>query len=90
MPQTARFHLDETCRHALAAGLRLRGVDVTTTADVGLLGASDPVQLAHGQGRVLFTHDADFIALHHGGVPHSGMVYCHQYRHPPGRGSTAA
>jgi predicted nuclease of predicted toxin-antitoxin system len=86
MPQTTRFHLDETCRRALADGLRRRGIDVTTTADVGLLGASDPVQLAHAhsQGRVLFTHDADFIALHHGGVPHSGVVYCHQYRHPLG------
>jgi hypothetical protein len=86
MPQTIRFHLDETCRTALATGLRLRGIDVTTTPDVGLLGAMDPVQLAHAhsQGRVLFTHDADFVALHQGGAQHSGIVYCHQYRHPLG------
>lgn len=86
MPQTIRFHLDETCRIALANGLRLRGLDVTTTPDAGLLGAVDPVQLAHAhrQGRVLFTHDADFIALHNRGAPHSGIVYCHQYRHPLG------
>ena len=86
MPQTIRFHLDETCRTALAAGLRLRGIEVTTTPDVGLLGAIDPVQLAHAhnQGRVIFTHDADFIALHNSGAQHSGIVYCHQYRHPLG------
>jgi hypothetical protein len=86
MPRSIRLHLDETCRRAVADGLRLRGVDVTTTPEVGLLGAGDPAQLAyaHGQGRVLFTHDADFTALHHSGVEHSGIVYRHQYRHPLG------
>jgi hypothetical protein len=86
MPQTIRYHLDETCRRAVADGLRLRGIDVTTTADVGLLGATDPVQLAHAhsQGRVLFTHDSDFIAIHNGGVEHLGIVYCLQYCHPLG------
>ena len=86
MPRTTRFHVGETCRTALADGLRLRGVDVTTTPDVGLLGATDPRQLnhAHGQGRVLFTHGADSIAIHNSGVAHSGIVYCHQYRHPLG------
>jgi hypothetical protein len=86
MPQTIRFHLDETCRNALARGLRLHGIDVTTTPEVNLLGASDPAQLAHAhaQGRVLFTHDADFIALHQIGAAHSGIVYCHQYRHSLG------
>jgi hypothetical protein len=86
MPRTIHFHLDETCRTALADGLRLRGVDVTTTPEVGIRGATDPMQLAHahGQGRVLFTHDTDFIAIHNSGVEHSGIVYCHQYRHPVG------
>jgi hypothetical protein len=86
MPQTIHFHLDETCRAALANGLRRRGVDLTTTPDVGLLGATDPLQIAHAhsQGRVLFTHDADFIAIHNSGVDHSGIIYCHQYRHPVG------
>lgn len=86
MPQTIRLHLDETCRRAVADGLRLRGIDVTTTPEVGLLGATDPVQLAHAhsQGRVLFTHDTDFIILHNSGAQHSGIVYCHQHRHPLG------
>jgi hypothetical protein len=41
MPRTILFHLDENCAHAIAAGLRRRGIDVTTTPDVGLLGAID-------------------------------------------------
>jgi predicted nuclease of predicted toxin-antitoxin system len=90
MPQTIRFHLDETCRHALADGLRLRGIDVTTTPDVGLLGATDPVQLAHAesQNRVLFTHDGDFIALHNFGIQHSGIVYCHRASHARSRSAS--
>jgi hypothetical protein len=86
MPRTIRYHLDETCRRAIADGLRLHGVDVTTTPEAGLMGADDPTQFAHAHanGRVLFTHDADFIALHHSGIAHSGIVYCHQYRHPLG------
>ncbi|MGO9921338.1 MAG: hypothetical protein ACLQIB_42425 [Isosphaeraceae bacterium] len=33
-----RFHRDEVCDPLIAAGLRQRGVDVTTTAEAGLLG----------------------------------------------------
>ena len=39
MPRTIRFHLDEHCDPAIAAGLRLHGVDVTTTPEAHLLGA---------------------------------------------------
>jgi hypothetical protein len=46
MPRTIRFHLDEDVDPAIAEGLRRRGIDVTTTPEVGLLGARDPIQLA--------------------------------------------
>lgn len=46
MARTIRFHLDENCHPAIAGGLRRRGVDVTTTPDVGLLHASDEKQIA--------------------------------------------
>ena len=36
-----RYHLDEHLDAAVAAGLKLRGVDVTTTLDQGLDGVSD-------------------------------------------------
>jgi hypothetical protein len=37
MPRTIRFHLDENCHGGVAEGLRRRGIDVTSTPEVGLL-----------------------------------------------------
>ena len=78
MARTIRFHLDENCHRAIADGLRRRGVDVTTTPEVGLLQASDDEQLAYAlpRGRVIFTQDRDFLRLHASGVPHPGIAYC--------------
>ena len=63
MSRTIRFHLDEHCDPAIAAGLRLHGVDVTSTAEAGLLHARDEDHLAYGvaTGRVIFTQDQDFL-----------------------------
>jgi predicted nuclease of predicted toxin-antitoxin system len=65
MARTIRFHLDENCDPRIAAGLALHGVDVTTTAEAGLLQASDEAQLAFAvaQGRVIVTQDTDFLRL---------------------------
>jgi hypothetical protein len=62
----------------LAVGLRRRGIDVTTTPDVGLLEATDAVQAAHAfsDGRVIFTQDEGFLAIHASGTPHPGSAYC--------------
>jgi hypothetical protein len=46
MARTIRFHLDEHCDPAIAAGLRLHRVDVTTTAQAGLFGAEDVEHVA--------------------------------------------
>src|SRR5580765_5464753 len=80
MPQTIRFHLDEHGSAALAEGLRRRGIDVTTTPQAGLMGASDQEQLAWAlrEGRAIFTHDEDFLALHAAGSHHAGIAFCHQ------------
>ena len=74
MLRTIRFHLDEDTDPAIAVGLRRHGIDVTTSQEVGLLAALDPIQLAHAhaEGRILFTHDADHLALGAQGVEHSG------------------
>jgi hypothetical protein len=82
MPRTIRFHLDENVDPAIAAGLRCRGVDVTTSPEARLLGARDQIQLAyaHAEGRVLFTHDDDHLKLNAQGVDHSGIAYCHHLR----------
>jgi len=59
MSRTIRFHLDEHCDPAIAAGLRLQGVDVTSTVEAGLLHARDEEHIAYGvaTGRVIFTQD---------------------------------
>src|SRR4051812_30213012 len=49
MPRTIRFHLDEDVDPAVAEGLRRRGVDVTTSREVGLLGTLDTAQLAYAK-----------------------------------------
>jgi predicted nuclease of predicted toxin-antitoxin system len=81
MPRTMRFHLDEHCATAIAEGLRRRGVDVTTTPEVNLLGAVDEDQLAYivAEGRVIFTEDDDFLRIHSAGNPHPGIAYCRQH-----------
>lgn len=69
--------------HAVADGLRRRGIDCTTTADAGLLGADDPDHLgfAKSQGRVLYSNDSDLLRGHNQGVEHCGIAYCHQHGH---------
>lgn len=80
MPRTIRFHLDEHVSHAIAHGLRRLGIDVTTSTDAGLLGASDNDQMSFGQSevRVVFSEDDDLLALAAAGHPHAGLVYCKQ------------
>ena len=77
-----RFHLDEHVDHAIARGLRTRGVNVTTTAEAHLLSAPDEAHLAfaRSEGRVVFTNDDDFLRLAARGEPHAGIAYC-----PPGK-----
>lgn len=75
-----RFHLDESVHASLGAGLRRRGLDVTLSAEVGLLGATDAEQLefATAHGRVLVTYDDDFLRLHSACLQHAGIVYSRQ------------
>ena len=71
------FHLDEHIAHAVATGLRNRGLDVSTTAESNLLGVTDEEQLefARAGNRVIVTQDADFLRLHRLGLPHAGIVF---------------
>lgn len=80
MSRTIRFHLDENCPQAIADGLRRRGIDVTTTPEASLRGATDEEQTAHAlaEGRVVFTQDRDFLHINAAGIPHAGIVYCRQ------------
>lgn len=73
-----RFHLDENVSLAAARALRVYGVDVTTTPEAGLRQHDDHAQItfARQAGRVLITHDADFLRLHAHGVTHADIAYC--------------
>jgi predicted nuclease of predicted toxin-antitoxin system len=66
MPRIIRYHLDEHVDFAVAEGLRRRGINLTTTAEVGLLGADDldHIAFAVADGRVIFSNDSDFLRLH--------------------------
>ncbi len=57
MSERIKFHLDENVSNAIAEGLRRRGIDVTTTPETGLIGASDKeqVKFALMEERVIFT-----------------------------------
>ena len=73
------FHLDEHIPQALANALRHRGIDVTTTTEAGLEGAEDRQHLAYAAntGRIVVTHDVDFLRLHAEGLTHAGIAYWH-------------
>ena len=55
-------------------------MDVTTTPEVGLLGALDEEQVAYCrvEGRVVFSYDEDMLRLAAAGVEHAGIAFCQQ------------
>ena len=77
-----KYHLDESVANAIANGLEHRGIDVTTSKDAGLIGASDRQQLEYAmkESRVLVTHYDDFLRIHAAEVEHAGIAYAHQKR----------
>jgi predicted nuclease of predicted toxin-antitoxin system len=72
-----RFHLDENVDHAIAVGLRSRGIEATRTEDVGMKGADDQQQLMFSlrEMRVIVSHDDDLLVLHSQGVAHGGIAF---------------
>jgi predicted nuclease of predicted toxin-antitoxin system len=63
--------------NAVAAGLLRRAIDVTTSSQAGLIGASDTAQLDYAlrEQRVVITRDQDFLRLDAQGVNHAGIVF---------------
>lgn len=72
-----RFYLDENVPVAVEAQSLGRGVDVLSARTAAALGESDPQHLARSTalGRVLCTHDADFLRLAAQGVEHAGIAF---------------
>ena len=59
------MYADECVDGRIVAGLRRRGIDLSTVADQNLLGAPDEqhVERAAALGRVVLTSDHDFLAI---------------------------
>ncbi len=80
MGDKVRFHFDEHVPFLIAQALRRRGIDVTTTQELGLRGVDDHAQLSHAASgkRVMVTADADYLRLHASGVAHYGIAFWRQ------------
>lgn len=86
MAAKVRFYLDENVPVAIAEQLHRRGIDAITARDLGLLGESDINHLkrASAEGRVLCTHDADYLEMAFAGVEHVGIIFGQQDQHGVG------
>ena len=82
-----KFHLDESVHEAVAIGLKRRGVNVTTSLDAKLLGATDIEQLAFAakEDRVFVTCDVDFLRIAKLETSHSGILYFHNQKKTVGQ-----
>ena len=80
MAEQVRFYTDENISRAVINGLRRIGIDVVSAPDAGMLSKSDDehLELAAELGRILFTHDEDFLRLDSQRIPHSGIAYTRQ------------
>jgi len=87
-----RFYFDEDTMDAdLVEALRVRGVDVQTALDAGMLRREDHELLAYAsqQGRAVYTFNiGHFCALNgellRSGGSHAGIVVCQQQRYSVG------
>jgi len=78
-PSTGSGHrLDEHVDPDVARALRRYGIDVTTTVDAGLRTGNDAAHLdfSRREGRVVVTHDADFLRYASQSSDHPGIAYC--------------
>jgi predicted nuclease of predicted toxin-antitoxin system len=86
MPPKLRFHLDENVNDVIAEALRKKGIDVTTTPEKSMHAYDDTDQLAFAksEGRVLITHDTDFLAIAAKDFDHPGIIFCKMRGHSLG------
>ena len=82
LDRTNSHYRDEHIPSAVADGLRQGGIEVRTLVEMDRLGAQDKEPLAHARrdGRVLVTHDDDFLRLAAEGASHSVIVYAPRKR----------
>jgi len=71
---------------AIAEQLKRRGIDVVTARDLNQLGDEDinHLECATEAGRVLCTHDSDYVHIATEGKQHAGIVLGQQDKHTIG------
>ena len=90
---TCLLYFDEDCMdHDLVQAMRIRGMDVTTALEQGMIEQPDEVHLnfATSQGRVLYSFNVgDFYQLHTRYLQtsrvHSGIIVAPQQRYTVGQ-----
>ena len=78
MANRIKFHLDEHVDPDIGKALRRHGINVTSTNEAGLRTYNDHAHLEFIQceGRVVVTHDADFLRYARQVQNHPGIAYC--------------
>ncbi len=86
MSERIRFAADEHVRAAVVGGLRRSGVDAVTFQEAGRRAEADADQLdwATAKGRVVITHDEDFLVLAATGRMHAGIAFCRAEKYDVG------
>ncbi|MBL8155060.1 MAG: DUF5615 family PIN-like protein [Anaerolineae bacterium] len=81
-----RFYIDENVDAVVASQLAKHGIDAVNVRDLGLLGDTDEnhLQRAGKMGRVLVTHDTDFLSMANSGIEHTGIVFARHHKATPG------
>jgi hypothetical protein len=82
MENRLRYYMDENVPTAVAEQLRLNSIDAISVHDLEQLGDADlnHLQRATNMGRVLCTHDQDFLRLAAEGSEHAGIAFAPQYQ----------
>lgn len=87
MASDIRFYFDEHLPDIAADALRADGADVLTIDEAGRAGLPDPDQLrfAAADGRIVVTHDDDYLGhaadFQATGEEFAGVAYCHQLKY---------
>ena len=78
MTEKVRFHLDENVNLQIARALEKMEIEVSTSSNEPLRTATDEAQWSYikREGRVLVTHDSDFLRIASKDLDHPGILFC--------------